>query len=142
MTSQNPTTDDTVTSQNGHCEHCDRDSCYDDGEEHEDGLSWHLTMPEDALGSTSWQEGFCPACAERERIVAWMRRMREDHSIPYDVRITAVLFAQLIEQGKHLDPRCESSLVYERPHPPHAWVTGVADMWCPGFPEQTQLEET
>ena len=91
MTSQNPTTDDTVTSQNGHCEHCDRDSCYDDGEEHEDGLSWHLTMPEDALGSTSWQEGFCPACAERERIVAWLRG-----AAIYDA-------ADFIARGAHLE---------------------------------------
>ena len=110
MTSQNPTTDDTVTSQNGHCEHCDRDSCYDDGEEHEDGLSWHLTMPEDALGSTSWQEGFCPACAERERIVAWMRdhEGREKyHDTYWDQWVTVDLskndYADKIERGAHLE---------------------------------------
>ena len=135
MTSQNPTTDKATTSQNGHCEHCAKyGGCACSRE-------WG-TPHVSSDASATWNDGCCPACAERERIVAWMRRMREDHSIPYDVRITAVLFAQLIEQGKHLDPRCESSLVYERPHPPHAWVTGVADMWCPGFPEQTQLEET
>ena len=90
-----------------------------------------------------WQDEKIRAAveAERERITEWMRRMREDRSIPYDIRVTAEQFAQLIEQGEHLDNRCESSLVYERPHPPHAWVTGVADMWCPGFPEQEQLEE-
>ena len=96
MTSQNPTTDDTVTSQNGHCEHCDRDSCYDDGEEHEDGLSWHLTMPEDALGSTSWQEGFCPACAERERIVAWIRTSIGDEADTGEL-------ADDIERGAHME---------------------------------------
>ena len=91
MTSQNPTTDDTVTSQNGHCEHC-WTGCPRD----EDTDPWHegqspFSGPFDAL----WPDGHCPMCAaakaERERIVAWLRG-----AAIYDA-------ADFIARGAHLE---------------------------------------
>lgn len=60
MTSQNPTTDGTWTSQNGHCEHCSP-GCYDSWLE---GMQ-HFSDRPNAL----WADRDCPACAERARIV-------------------------------------------------------------------------
>lgn len=85
MTSQNPTTDDTVTSQKGHCAHCSP-GCHDSWLE---GMQ-HFSDQPNAL----WADRVCPACAERERIVVWLRGRKH----PYDHAM-----ADTIERGAHLE---------------------------------------
>jgi len=82
MTSQNPTTDGTGTTQKEHCEHC-MDGCVaNEASDHmNSGDGW----------AAAWDDGKCPACAERERIVAWLRG-----AAIYDA-------ADFIERGAHLE---------------------------------------
>ena len=47
----------------GHCEHC-RQDCWGD----EDGF--HSNTGE----TVQWDAGYCPNCAERAAIVAWLRQ--------------------------------------------------------------------
>ena len=82
MTSQNPTTDDTVTSQNGHCEHCLTGCPYTVGGDGQCHPIRHLS----AYGDV-WPDGQCDICAliaqavvaERERIAAEMREQAKHY---------------------------------------------------------------
>lgn len=53
-----------------------------------------LTGDHEGPDCIAWRGGFCPACAERERIVAWLRGRRH----PYDHAM-----ADTIERGAHLE---------------------------------------
>ena len=70
MTSQNPTTDDTWTSQDGHCEHCGP-NC-----RKTEDPPWHAALISETESTWAglWIDGHCPTCAERTRIVAWMHK--------------------------------------------------------------------
>jgi len=88
-------------SEDGHCEHCDKQSCRWVSE----GLA---ELHRDHNGA-EWA-GICPACAERERIVAWMRdhEGREKyHDTYWDQWVTVDLskndYADKIERGAHLE---------------------------------------
>lgn len=87
MTSQNPTTDKATTSQNGHCEHCVNFSrnCQPKAPDW-----WHRTK------DGAWPDGHCPACTERERIVAWIRTSIGDEADTGEL-------ADDIERGAHLE---------------------------------------
>ncbi len=86
MTSQNPTTDGTGTTQKEHCEHC-MDGCVaNEASDHmNSGDGW----------AAAWDDGKCPACAERERIVAWIRTSIGDEADTGEL-------ADAIERGAHL----------------------------------------
>jgi len=103
MTSQNPTTDDTVTSQNGHCEHC-AEGCHGDEINLRRGVPyWHSANALMYMG-LDWKQGDCPLCAEqrigaareRARIVAWIRTSIGDEADTGEL-------ADDIERGAHLE---------------------------------------
>ena len=108
MTSQNPTTDDTVTSQKGHCEHC-HEMCQVHEPDTPPQTSEHAGL------HSGWLGGYCPACAERERIVEALRaRAAKLHPAqkpwkPGDAIAFAAMeldvAAVVIERGEHLEEK-------------------------------------
>lgn len=89
-----------MTSQNSdHCEHCDRPSCRWVSE----GLA---ELHRDHNGA-EWA-GICPACAERERIVAWLRAKAErewesELEGSHYIGNALDMAADDIRDGKHLE---------------------------------------
>ena len=88
----------------GHCEHC-ANGC--------DGGTTYGSVERAHSGEfpvAFWNTGHCPACAERERIVAWLRdhEGREKyHDTYWDQWVTVDLskndYADKIERGAHLE---------------------------------------
>ena len=74
----------------GHCEHC-RQDCWGD----EDGF--HSNTGE----TVQWDAGYCPNCAERAAIVAWLREYDSRQPGFHNMRVTRNV-ANDIEHGEHL----------------------------------------
>jgi len=112
MTSQNPTPDDTVTPQNGHCDHC-WDYCpHVPNTENK----WHqATDPFIGPFDAVWAESECPMCAavtaERAAVVAELKHIAElfvNLSRPLSERESGMVdaynhAADLIQHGAHLE---------------------------------------
>ena len=118
MTSQNPTTDGTWTSQNGHCEHCLTGCPYTVGGDRECSQIRHISAYRD-----TWPDGGCDICAliteavaaERERIVAALHGYAEAlHPVgkswklgnpPAFAALQLDAAADRIERGAHLEEK-------------------------------------
>lgn len=93
----------------GHCEHC-RTACFGGGKDY--GLrGWIRHINPD--GTVEWNTGHCPACAEREWIVALLEAEADESeaaavwSSPSETCIAVAealaMEAELIRDGKHLE---------------------------------------
>ena len=101
-----------MTTQNGHCEHCDSDCLGGKVVKRTFGqtvqFQWHSTW------GVRWDYE-CPFCAaakaERERIVAWLRKqrgwvtMRMSDGYSSTTALEPSDFADAIERGAHLEEK-------------------------------------
>ena len=80
-----------------HCEHCHPHCSEQSG-----AANWHVNMPTLHVTTWIWHTGHCPICAERERIVAFMRR-EADNAVRYEWHESHAInrVADFIEDGEN-----------------------------------------